>query len=74
MVKLGRQRIIAFDVDGTIINGFWLSQVIARFGLLRAFVFGVLGLLYEARIMEIASFMRYSYRLLVGLPRIGSFS
>ncbi len=69
MVKPGRRRIIAFDVDGTIINGFWLSQVIARLGLLRAFVFGVLGVLYEARIMEVASFMRYSFQLLRGAPK-----
>jgi len=69
MVTFDRRRIIAFDVDGTVINGFWLSQVIARFGLLKAFVFGVLGILYEARIMEIASFMRYSYRLLRGAPK-----
>ena len=69
MAKSGRRRIIAFDVDGTIINGFWLSQVVARFGLLRAFVFGVLGVLYEARIMGVASFMRYSYRLLRGAPK-----
>ncbi|MFX1565562.1 MAG: haloacid dehalogenase-like hydrolase [Promethearchaeota archaeon] len=63
------RRLIAFDVDGTIINGFWLSRIIARLGLLRAFVFGVLGILYEARIMEVASFMRYSYRLLRGVPK-----
>ena len=69
MVKSKRRKLIAFDVDGTIINGFWLSRVIARLGLLRAFVFGVLGVLYEARIMEVASFMRYSYRLLRGVPR-----
>jgi HAD superfamily phosphoserine phosphatase-like hydrolase len=69
MNKSERRRIVVFDVDGTIINGFWLSQVIARLGLLRAFVFGVLGILYEARIMEIASFMRYSYRLLRGAPK-----
>ncbi len=69
MVTPRRRRIIAFDVDGTIINGFWLSQVIARLGLIRAFVFGVLGVLYEARIMEVASFMRYSYRLLRGAPK-----
>ncbi len=69
MVKTNNHRIIAFDVDGTIINGFWLSQVIARLGLIRAFVFGVLGILYEARIMEVASFMRYSYRLLRGAPK-----
>jgi HAD superfamily phosphoserine phosphatase-like hydrolase len=69
MAGSDRRRIIAFDVDGTIINGFWLSQVVARLGLLRAFVFGVLGILYEARIMEIASFMRYSYRLLRGAPK-----
>lgn len=62
-------RIIAFDVDGTIINGFWLSQVIARLGLLRAVAFGVLGILYEARIMEVASFMRYAFRLLRGAPK-----
>jgi phytol kinase len=69
MGKTNHHRIIAFDVDGTIINGFWLSQVIARLGLIRAFVFGVLGILYEARIMEVASFMRYSYRLLRGAPK-----
>lgn len=69
MTKPNQHRIIAFDVDGTIINGFWLSQVVARLGLIRAFVFGVLGILYEARIMEIASFMRYSYRLLRGTPK-----
>ena len=69
MVNSERRKLIAFDVDGTIINGFWLSRVVARLGLLRAFVFGVLGVLYEARIMEVASFMRYSYRLLRGAPR-----
>ncbi len=69
MVQATQRRIIAFDVDGTIINGFWLSQVIARLGLLKAFVFGVLGILYEARIMEVASFMRYAYRLLRGAPK-----
>ncbi|MFX1301594.1 MAG: haloacid dehalogenase-like hydrolase, partial [Promethearchaeota archaeon] len=30
---------------------------------------GVLGILYEARIMEIASFMRFAYRLLRGTPK-----
>ncbi|MFX1509090.1 MAG: haloacid dehalogenase-like hydrolase [Promethearchaeota archaeon] len=69
MAKSNSRRIIAFDVDGTIVNGFWLSQIIARLGLVKAFVFGVLGILYEARIMEVASFMRYSYRLLRGVPK-----
>lgn len=69
MAQPARSRIIAFDVDGTIINGFWLSQVIARLGLIKAFAFGVLGVLYEARLMEVASFMRYAYRLLRGAPK-----
>lgn len=69
MAKSNSRRIIAFDVDGTIVNGFWLSRIIARLGLVKAFVFGVLGILYEARIMEVASFMRYSYRLLRGVPK-----
>ena len=69
MAQPKQQRILAFDVDGTLINGFWLSQVIARLGLKNAFAFGVLGILYEARIMEIASFMRFAYRLLRGAPK-----
>ena len=64
-----QRRIIAFDVDGVIIQGFWLSRVIARLGLLKAVAFGVLGVLYEARIMEVASFMRFAYRLLKGAPK-----
>jgi HAD superfamily phosphoserine phosphatase-like hydrolase len=69
MTQPKQRRIIAFDVDGTLINGFWLSQVIARLGLKKAFAFGVLGILYEARIMEIASFMRFAYRLLRDAPK-----
>ncbi len=69
MAQPKQRRILAFDVDGTLINGFWLSQVIARLGLKNAFAFGVLGILYEARIMEIASFMRFAYRLLRGAPK-----
>jgi dolichol kinase/phosphoserine phosphatase len=41
----------------------------ARFGLLKAIAFGVLGVLYEARIMGVASFMRFAYRLLRGAPK-----
>jgi len=63
------RRIIAFDVDGVIIQGFWLYRVIARYGLLRAIAFGVLGILYEARIMGVASFMRFAYRLLKDAPK-----
>lgn len=69
MAQPKQRRILAFDVDGTLINGFWLSQVIARLGIKKAFAFGVLGILYEARIMEIASFMRFAYRLLQGAPK-----
>lgn len=69
MAQPRRLRLITFDVDGVIIRGFWLSQIIARLGLLKAFAFGVLGILYEARIMEVASFMRYAYRLLRGVPK-----
>ncbi|MFX0169095.1 MAG: haloacid dehalogenase-like hydrolase [Candidatus Hodarchaeota archaeon] len=69
MVQPQQVRIIAFDVDGVIIQGFWLSRIIARLGPLKAFVFGVLGILYEARLMGIASFMRFAYRLLKGAPK-----
>ncbi|MFW9831242.1 MAG: HAD-IB family phosphatase [Candidatus Thorarchaeota archaeon] len=69
MVISTQRRVIAFDVDGTLIRGFWLSQIIARLGLIKAFAFGVLGILYEARILEVASFMRYAYRLLRGAPK-----
>ncbi len=68
MVSSEQHRVIAFDVDGVIIRGFWLSQIFARLGLVKSFVFGVLGILYEARIMEVASFLRYAYRLLRGAP------
>ena len=64
-----RRRLIVFDVDGVIIKGFWLSQIFARLGIIKSFSFGVLGILYELRAMEVTSFMRYSYKLLKGVPR-----
>lgn len=69
MTATQQRRMIAFDVDGVIIQGFWLSRVIARLGLLKAIAFGVLGVLYEARIMGVASFMRFAYSLLKGAPK-----
>ncbi len=69
MEKAIQQRLIAFDVDGVLIRGSWFSQIIARQSLFKAVVFGVLGILYEARMMEIASFMRFAYRLLQGTPK-----
>ena len=64
-----QRRLIVFDVDGVIIKGFWLSQIFARLGIIKSFSFGVLGILYELRVMEVASFMRYSYKLLRGVPQ-----
>ena len=64
-----RRRLVVFDVDGVIIRGFWLSQILARLGVARLFAFGVLGILYEARLIEVASFMRFAYQLLRGTSR-----
>lgn len=69
MAQATQRRLIAFDVDGVIVRVSWFSQIIARQNLIKAFVFGVLGILYEARMMEVASFMRFAYRLLRGTPR-----
>jgi len=64
-----RRRLVVFDVDGVIIRGFWLSQILARLGVAKLFAFGVLGILYEARLIEVASFMRFAYQLLKGTSR-----
>jgi HAD superfamily phosphoserine phosphatase-like hydrolase len=69
MAQQTPRRLIAFDVDGVIIRQSWLSQILARQGIIKAFVFGVLAILYEARMMEIASFMRFAYRLLRGTSK-----
>jgi phosphoserine phosphatase/dolichol kinase len=69
MTSQERRRLIIFDVDGVIIRRFWLSQIFARFGLIRSIAFVILGILYEARLMEVTSFMRYAYRLLRGAPK-----
>ncbi|MFX1563469.1 MAG: HAD family hydrolase, partial [Promethearchaeota archaeon] len=69
MVLPERRRLIIFDVDGVIIRRFWLSQIFARFGLIQSIAFVILGILYEARLMEVASFMRYAYKLLRGAPK-----
>ncbi len=69
MVTPERRRLIIFDVDGVIIRGFWLSQIFARFGIFKSIAFVILGILYEARLMEVASFMRYAYKLLRGAPK-----
>ncbi|MHA2314590.1 MAG: hypothetical protein ACXACF_04805 [Candidatus Hermodarchaeia archaeon] len=69
MGQTTERRLIAFDVDGVIIRGSWFSQIITRQSLLKAFVVGVLGILYEARMMEIASFMRFAFRLLRGTSK-----
>lgn len=69
MVSPERRRLIIFDVDGVIIRRFWLSQIFARFGLIKSIAFVILGILYEARMMEVASFMRYAFRLLRGAPK-----
>lgn len=63
------RRLILFDVDGVIVRGFWLSQILARLGVTRLFAFGVLGILYEMRLIEVASFMRFAYKLLRGTSR-----
>jgi phosphoserine phosphatase/dolichol kinase len=64
-----RRRLILFDVDGVVVRGFWLSQILARLGVARLFAFAVLGILYEARLIEVASFMHFAYRLLKGTSR-----
>jgi len=69
MVPSERRRLIIFDVDGVIIRRFWLSQIFARFGIIKSIAFVILGILYEARLMEVASFMRYAYKLLRGAPK-----
>ncbi|MFX1474392.1 MAG: haloacid dehalogenase-like hydrolase [Promethearchaeota archaeon] len=69
MAQTERKRLIVFDVDGVILRGFWLSQITARLGITKSFALGVLIILYEARIMEVTSLMRYAYRLLRGVPR-----
>jgi phosphoserine phosphatase/dolichol kinase len=69
MTEPDRRRLIVFDVDGVIVRGFWLSQILARLGIAKLFAFGILGILYEARLIEVASFMRFSFRLLKGAPR-----
>jgi phosphoserine phosphatase/dolichol kinase len=69
MAQTERKRLVVFDVDGVIIRGFWLSQITARLGITKSFALGVLIILYEARIMEVTSLMRYAYRLLRGVPR-----
>ncbi len=69
MAQAEQTRVIVFDVDGVIIRGFWLSQIMARLGIIKSFALGILIILYEARIMEVTSLMRYSYRLLRGVPK-----
>lgn len=69
MAQAERRRLIVFDVDGVIIRGFWLSQITARLGIIKSFALGILLILYEARIMEVTSLMRYAYRLLRGVPK-----
>jgi phosphoserine phosphatase/dolichol kinase len=65
----GRRRLVVFDVDGVIVRGSWLTQILARLGVAKLFAFGVLGILYEARLIEVASFMRFAYQLLRGTSR-----
>ncbi len=69
MAQAERKRVIVFDVDGVIIRGFWLSQITARLGIIKSFSLGILIILYEARIIEVTSLMRYAYRLLRGVPQ-----